>query len=71
MRHAKQIGGELGQLAGPVHRLGIDEVRRQDFRIAVLPCVQVEHEIGQRPLQPRTQAPVNRKTRSGQLDRAL
>ena len=37
----------------------------------MLARVQVEHEVGQRPLQLRSQVPVNRKACAGELDRAL
>jgi len=33
----------------------------------VLSCVQIEHKVGERPLQSRTQRPIHRKSRAGNL----
>ncbi len=67
MWHAEQISRKLGQLPGAIHRFGIHQKRRQDFGIALLAGVNIEHEVGQRPLQPRPRIPVNRKPRAGKL----
>src|SRR2546428_13302105 len=71
VRHAKQIGCEFGELPCSVHRLGIDQVRRKHFSIAVFTGVQVEHEVGEGSLQLRTHLPVHGKTRAGKLGSAL
>ncbi len=71
VRHAKEVGGEFRQLSGAVHGLGIHQVRRQNLGVAVLAGVQVEHEVGQRPLQPRSQVPVHREACAGKLGGAF
>ena len=67
----EQVVFELGQLAGAVQRGGVHHERRQNFGVAVLAGVQVEHEVGQRPLQLRAQLPVDSKTRARDLGGAL
>ena len=62
-------GGELivlefRQLSGAEHRLIAHQNRRIDFLIAVLFDVQIEHELGQRPLKPRQSALEHDKTRA-------
>ena len=47
---------EFRQLAGADERLAANDERRADLRVAVLARVQVEHEVDQRPLQPRPRA---------------
>src|ERR1035438_6347023 len=61
-RNFEQIGFELGELAGAVHRLGIDHKRRQDFGVAMLASVQVEHEIDQRAFELGAQDPIHGET---------
>ena len=39
---------ELRELSGPEERGRVDEERRQDLRVAVLPRVEVEHELDER-----------------------
>ncbi len=49
-RHDKQIGFQFRQLSRAAHALGVDEVRRVDFRVTVLPGVHVEHQLGDRAM---------------------
>ena len=69
--HAEEVGSKFRQLSGAIHGLGIHQVRRQHLGVAVLAGVQIEHEIGQRPLQPRSQVPVHREARAGKLGGAF
>ena len=67
----EQVVAELGQLAGAGQRVGVDDERRQHLTVAVLAGVQVEHEVDQRPLEPRPEAPVDGKAGAGELGAAL
>ena len=49
----EQVLGELRQLAGAEHRLVAHQQRRRDLGVAVLLGLDVEHELAERPLQPR------------------
>ena len=71
LSHLEQILLELRQLPGAVEARRVDHERRQHFGIAVLARVHVEHEVDQRALQLRAQAPVHREPRAGDLGRAL
>src|SRR3989441_1044746 len=62
---------ELGQEPIVLHRRGIHEVGHPHFRVAVLPRVEVEHELRQRALEPRRRAPQDRKSRLRNLRRTL
>ena len=44
---------ELGQLPGTAQAVAVGDVRHVDFRVAVLPRMQVQHELGQCTVQPR------------------
>src|SRR5690242_7049296 len=44
---AKEVRGEFRQLAGAEQRRTVDQERRQNFGVSVLPCVHVEKEVGQ------------------------
>ncbi len=70
-RGAEQIFCELRQLARPEQAAAVHDERRKHLGIPVLPDVHVEHEIGQRPLQPGARAHVDREPRPAQLGRAL
>ena len=61
----EKVFPELGQLAGAHHALAVNHKGRQDFRVAVFPGVQVQHEIDQGPFQPRAQAFVDHKPGPG------
>ena len=68
---AEEILGELGQLAGAEEALAVDHEGRQDFGIAVLPGVQVEHEGDEGALEAGACAHVNRKARARELGGAF
>ena len=53
VRRAEQVLGEFRQLAGAEHGVVAHEQRRRHLRIAVFAGVQVEHELPERPFQPR------------------
>ena len=67
----EQIRCELRQLAGAVQAGGVDHERRQHFGVAVLAGVHVQHEVDQRALQLRAQAPVDGEARAGDFGGAL
>ena len=50
---AKQFIGKLGELVGAVSRRVIDQKRRRNLGIAVFLRLHVQHELAQRPFQPR------------------
>src|SRR3989442_756177 len=74
-RHEKQVVGlsaigvlfELGQLSGPDHHLAPDDERGLDLDVAVLPSVQVEHEVDQRAYERRSHAHKHGEARTGEL----
>ncbi len=47
----EEVFGELGELAGAEEGLGVDQAGRQDFGVAVLAGVEVEHEVGEGALE--------------------
>ena len=57
----EQLIGELGQVCRPGHGGTVDEHRRPQLDIAMLPGVHVEHELHQRPLQTRAVTDQERK----------
>ncbi len=63
----EQIGLELGELPGARHRLGRDEVRNVVLLVAVPAGVQIEKELGERPLQLRARTAHHREPGPGQL----
>ena len=67
----EEVLGELGELAGAEERLGVDHVGREDFGVAVLAGVQVEHEVGQRAFEAGSLAEVDDEARAGDLGGAL
>ena len=67
----KEVLSEFRQLAGAEERAGVDHVGRQNFRIAVLAGVQVQHEVGQGALKPGTRAVVKGEAGTGDFGRAI
>ena len=67
----KHVRREFRQLADAGERRGVDDKRRQNFRVAVLARVHVEKEIRDGALEPRAQALVNGEPRSGNFHRRL
>ena len=67
----EEVLGKLGQLPGTKQRVAIDQEGRQHLEIAMLPGMNIQHEAGQRPLQPGAQAPVDGKARTRDLGRPL
>jgi hypothetical protein len=61
----EQILGEFWKLPGSIHRLRVDQVRRKNFRVAVLARVQVEHEIHQRAFQLCPEIPIQGEPSAG------
>src|SRR4030095_5088849 len=61
---------ELGKLTRSGHRRAVHDVRRRDFEVAVIPGVEVQHEVLERPHQPCTHSGVDRKSRSRDLGTA-
>ena len=75
-RGKKLIVGELRQLRRAVHHVVAHEVGRHDLGVAAQPVllggsVQVEHELGQRALQPRQLPPQHHEAGAGKLGRGL
>jgi len=66
----EQVFLELRKLARAGHAVGVDHEGRQHFGVAVLPGVQIQHEIGDSPFQLRGGAPVKREARSGDFGAA-
>ena len=58
---------EFRQLRRAEHGLVAHEERRVDLGVAVLGRVQVEHELRQRPLQPRQRALQHNEARAGEF----
>ncbi len=71
VRDAEQILRKFRQLARTVHGLRIHQVRRQNFGVAMLARVQIEHEICKSALESRSQRPIDGKAGSGKLGRAF
>ena len=55
-RRAELVLGELRQLPGAEQRLVAHQKRRADLGIAMLGRVRVEHELAERPFEPRQRA---------------
>ena len=55
----------------PKRRLGVDHVGRQDFGVAVLAGVEVEHEVGEGALEAGSLAVVDDEAGAGDLGGAL
>src|SRR5262245_5786411 len=71
MRNTQGIGREFRKPACTVPWYRIHHVRRQDLGVAVLTCVQIEHEVGQGPLQLGPKVPVDGETSSRKLGPTL
>ena len=70
-RDLEEILLELRQVAGAAQRFGVDEERRLDFDVAVLPRVQLQHEVDQRAREPGARADQHREPGAGHLRRTL
>ena len=68
---AEEVFGELGKLAGAEEALAVDHEGRQDFGVAVLGGVQVEHEADEGALEAGACAHVDGEARAGELGGAL
>ena len=55
----------------PFEHLAVDDVRRVALGVAVLLRLHVEHELGERPMQPRDRAAQEREARARELDAGL
>ena len=66
---AEQIVLELGQLAGAVQAVGVDDVGYIGFRVAVLAGVQIQHELDQGPVQAGDAGIHDREAGTGDLRR--
>ena len=62
---------ELGQLAGALQDLAIDDVGRVALGVAVLLGLHVEHELGERAMQPRHRPAQEREAGARELDAGL
>ncbi len=60
--HPVQVVLELGQLSGAGEGIAVHQQRWAHFDVAVLVCVQVDHEIGEGTYQPGPQAHEQRET---------
>ena len=58
---------ELRQLAGAFEDLAVDDVGRPALGVAVLAGLHVEHELGERAVQPRDRAAQEREARAREL----
>ena len=67
----EEIRFEFRQLRRSPQRLGIDQKRRLDLDVSVLARVHIEHEIDQRPREPRAGAHQHRKAGTGHLRGAI
>ena len=67
------VGGEqvffkLGQLPGSAQGIGVDDVRRVALGVAVLLRLHFQHELRQRPVQPRHGALHHAESRASEFD---
>ena len=63
----EQVVFELGQLAGTAQAVGVDDQRHVGFFVAVFAGVQVQHELGQGPVQARQRAAQHGETGAAEL----
>ncbi len=63
----KKIVFKLGELSGPRHGVSVYHKGRKRFNVIMLGCMQVEHEVNQRPFQPGTGPLEQGKTGAGEL----
>jgi hypothetical protein len=61
---AEEILLELWKVPRSCERRAVHQKRRLDFLVAVVACVDVEHEIDQRPLEPGAGAQQHGKARA-------
>jgi hypothetical protein len=66
-QHPEHVLLELGQLAGAFEHLAVDDVGRVALGVAVLGGLHVQHELRQRPVQPRHRAAQEGEARAAQL----
>ena len=67
----KQILFEFREIAGSRKRSAVHQRGRNDFFVAVFPRMQIQHEINQRTLKPRSRALIDHETCPGQFCGAL
>ena len=67
----EEVLRELGELAGAEEGLGVDHVGRQDFGVAVMAGVEVEHEVGDGAFEACSLAVVDDEARAGDFGGAL
>ncbi len=63
----EQIGAELGQLTRADQGLGVHQHGRIGLQVAVLARVQIDHELGERAVQPRERSLEHDETAPGEL----
>ena len=71
LARAKEVVFEFRELPGREKRFGVGEKRRQDLGVAVLPCVQVEHEGRQRAGEARSGSGEHGESSAGQSGAAV
>src|SRR5215213_7532440 len=62
---------EFWQLARRLQRFAVDEKRRDHLEVAVLACVQIEHQIDERSREPRARTEQQREPGARHLRRAF
>ena len=67
----EEVGGEFGEAAGAEEGFGVDHVGRQDFGVAVLAGVEVEHEVGDGALEAGSLAIVDDEAGAGDFGGAF
>ena len=67
----EEILGELGQLAGAVQAVRVDQIGHVALGVAVLQGVQVQHELGQGAVQTGNLALHHHEAGAGELDAVL
>ena len=67
----EHVSREFRQLADSGEGSGVNQKRRQNFGVAVLPGVQIEKEIGEGAFQPRAESDIHRETRTRDFYRRL
>ena len=70
-RHAEEILLELRELPGAEERRAVRHERGKHFEVSVLPSMDVEHEVDERPLQQRPRPLREAKPPAGDLDRPV
>ena len=67
----EQVFLKLRQLACSVKAIGINQIWYVGLQVAMFLCVQIQHELGQSPVQPCHRATHDGKARMGQAGRGL